>query len=192
MKDGDRYVNKRVSEARHDLERTLRSARLCAASGTAMNANPPTLPRVVQSNRRRRVQRPAQRVEAMRERGRGAGSRPQPGGQTDILDHERRLLTPDSVRGGPRAPSRRSAFLRPCAGRSRFLRARVENRATLPFADAFSRGDRHLASRAASPWTPVPGSACSQRRSRTVTASASRRATRAVFELRFLTVPFQK
>ena len=55
------------------------------------------------------------------------------------------------------------AFLRACVSRSRFLRARIENRATLPSADAVSRWDHHLASRAGQSWTPSQGSACSRR-----------------------------
>ena len=66
-------------------------------------------------------------------------------------------------RNAQQAPLHRPAFLRACASRSRFLRARVENRATPPSADAVSRGDRHLASRAAQPWTPSQWSACSRR-----------------------------
>ena len=78
---------------------------------------------------------------------------------TTSIDFRRVTLSAEAQQ----ARSRRPAFLRACAGSSRFLRARVENRATLPSADAFSRGDRHLASHAAPPWTPVPGSACSRR-----------------------------
>eukprot|EP00966_Prymnesium_polylepis_P146549 3384182-Prymnesium_polylepis.1 len=119
--------------------------------------------------RRRRVQLPAQRGEADENEGEAQGAmtrqrtsrfptanrRSGSTSWTTSIDFRRVTRSAEAQQ----ARSRQPAFLRACAGRSRFLRARVENRATLPSADAFSRGDRHLASRAAPPWTPVPGSA---------------------------------